>query len=138
VSLEGSRVEYQEPNDTFSLEGIRMEETITIAKIHEEFVPKYDRWQGRLMPRIGSWFAHVYEIVLLWLKGNRPYWKHERTLGTCRQHARTEFGDWLWLTAEIIWMVTRIELPIVPNQTYKRVLIKMQQTRERDQSENTK
>lgn len=119
------------------LKGMRMEEPITIARIHEEFVPEYDRWHGRLTPRIGSWFAHLYEITLLWLKGDKPYWKHGRTLGSCRQYARTEFGDWLWLTAEIIWMVTKIDLPIVPKQTYNRVLAKMKETRERVQNEST-
>ena len=104
-----------------------VEGPITIEKIHNEFIPKYDRWQGKLLPRIEAWFAHLFEIASLWLKGSKPYCKHGRTLGTCRQHARTEFGDWLWLTAEIIWMVTNIELPIVPKATFKRVLAKMQE-----------
>jgi len=31
---------------------------------------------------------------------------------TCRKHAYLELGDWLYLTAEIIYMITRIELSI--------------------------
>jgi hypothetical protein len=103
---------------------------ITIAKIHNAFVPKYDRWHGKLWPRIKSWFTHIGEVTSLWLKGNKLYWKHGRTLGTCRQHAKTELGDWLWLTAEIIWMLTKIELKIVPKPIYKRVWDKMQESKD--------
>ncbi len=104
---------------------------ITIKKIHEKFVPKYDRWHGKLLPRIKSWFAHIGEVISLWLKGDKPYWKHGRTLGTCRQHAKTELGDWLWLTAEITYMVTGIELKIVPKHIYKRIWEKLQESKEK-------
>ena len=107
-----------------------MDGKITIAKIHKTFVPKYDRWHGKLLPRVKSWFAHIGEILFLWMKGNKPYSKHGRTLGTCKQHARTEFGDWLWLTAEIVWMITGIELNIVPKHTFKRVWDKMQEAKD--------
>lgn len=108
------------------------EQSITIAKIHKEFVPQYERWQGKLFPRIKSWFAHIGEVVILWLKGNKPYYKHGRTLGTCREHSKTELGDWLWLTAEIFWMITKIELNIVPKSTFKRVWDKMQENKDSD------
>ena len=48
---------------------------------------------------------------------------------TCRPHAFTEFKDWLWLTAEIRWMITRIQLPIVSQSTYKRVIGKFEENK---------
>lgn len=66
---------------------------------------------------------------IIWIKANKPYYKHGRTTGTCREHAKTEFEDWLWLTAEIIRMITKIQLPIVPKQTYQRMWNKMEETR---------
>lgn len=109
---------------------------LTIEKIHNEFMPKYDRWNGKLMPRIISWFAHILEFVVLWFKGDKTYWKHGRTTGTCREHAKIEFGDWLWLTAEIVWMVTKIELPIIPQYAYQRMWDKMEETRAKQDRTN--
>ena len=106
-----------------------MNEKITIEKIHNEFVPAYDRWQGKLLPRIAAWFCHISEIIVLLTRGSKPYQKHGKTVGSCREHAKTEFGDWLWLTAEIIWMVTRIGLPIVPVVTFQRLWKKMEESK---------
>jgi|GEM_PF-4546513 len=103
----------------------------SIEKLHKEFVPLYDRWEGKLLPRVQSWFLHIGEIICLYLKGNKAYYKHGRTLGTCREHAKTEFGDLLWLTAEIFWMITKIELPIVSNETYRRVWEKMNESKKK-------
>ena len=111
-----------------------MNETeITIPLIHKNFVPKYDRWHGKLLPRIKSWFEHIGEVTYLFFKGNAPYWKHGRTLGTCREHSKTELGDWLWLTAEISWMLTGIELKIVPRRILKRVWDKMEESKKSEQ-----
>ena len=102
---------------------------ISISSIHKDFVPKYDRWHGRLLPRIDSWFKHIGEIVTLWFSGNKPYTKHGVKTETNRQHALVEVGDWLWLTAEIFYMVTKIELPIVPEKTLHRVRAKMEESK---------
>lgn len=104
-------------------------ESITISKIHKEFVPKYDRWHGKLVPRIKSWFEHIFEIIDLWIKNDQVYKKHGPTHESSRQHAYIEFGDWLWLTAEIIWMWTKVELPIVPKATLERIWKKMEENR---------
>lgn len=104
---------------------------LTIEKIHKTFVPEYDRWHGKLLPRIKSWFAHIWEVIFLWIKGNKVYSKHGISSGTCREHSAVEFGDWLWLTVEIIWMITGIELKIVPEATYKRVWNKMQENKDK-------
>ena len=104
-------------------------QNISIEEIHRTFVPSYDRWHGKLFPRIKSWFAHIGEVIILFIQGNKPYWKHGRTLGTCRQHAKTELGDWIWLTAEIIYMITKKELKIVPKATLIRVWNKMEETK---------
>lgn len=103
----------------------KTESEITIQSIHRDFIPKYDRWHGKLLPRVKAWFKHIAEVLQLYFQGNKPYVKHGRTLGTCREHSKTEFGDWLWLTAEIIWMITGIELKIVPKQTLQRMWNKM-------------
>lgn len=102
---------------------------ITIPLIYKNFVPRYDRWHGKSAPRVRSWFEHIWEVATLYLQGNKPYWKHGRTLGTCREHSKTEFGDWLWLTAEITWMLTGIELKIVSKKTLKRVWDKMEESK---------
>lgn len=109
-----------------------MSPEITIAQIHKEFVPKYDRWHGKLFPRFKSWFSHIAEIIFLLLKGNRPYRKHGKSFESCRQHAKVEAGDWLWLTAEIFWMLTKIELPIVPDFTLRRVYDKLSEEKDRE------
>ncbi len=98
----------------------------SIAYIHKTYLPEYDRWHGKLRPRIISWFAHIGEVVQLYAQGTKPYYKHGRSTGTCREHAKTEFKDWLWLTAEITWMIFHIQLPIVPSTTYDRVISKME------------
>jgi len=41
---------------------------LSISKIQKEFVPSSDRWHGKLLPRIASWFNHILEIVYLELK----------------------------------------------------------------------
>lgn len=46
-----------------------------------------------------------------------PYYEQGRSTGTCRAHSYTEFNDWLWLTAEITWMILHFQLPIVPSAT---------------------
>jgi hypothetical protein len=102
---------------------------ITIASIHKEFVPQYDRWHGKFKPRIVSWFKHIGEIFDLWSKGDKLYSKRGKTIGTCREHAWVEVGDWLYLTAEIFYMLTKIELPIVPKKTLERVWEKMNENR---------
>ncbi|HUW24074.1 MAG TPA: hypothetical protein VMW04_00430 [Patescibacteria group bacterium] len=94
---------------------------ITLKKIHQEFIPQFDRWNGRLSPRIQAWFLHLFEIPMLWFKGNKLYSKHDQIKGTCREHSVVEFGDWLYLTAEIIFMLTKVELKIVPQETLQRV-----------------
>jgi hypothetical protein len=102
---------------------------ISISSIHREYVPIHDRWHGRLLPRIESWFRHIGEITVLWLLGSKPYTKHGATNETSRQHALVELGDWLWLTAEIIYMTTKLELPIVPEKTLQRIRSKMEENR---------
>jgi hypothetical protein len=110
------------------------ESEITISLIHKTFVPQYDRWHGKLAPRIKSWFEHIIEVIQLYSQGNKPYTKHGRTLGICREHSKTEFGDWLWLSAEITWMLTGIELRIVPKRTLQRMWDKMAENRTKAQS----
>ncbi|KKT76194.1 MAG: hypothetical protein UW86_C0001G0019 [Microgenomates group bacterium GW2011_GWA1_Microgenomates_45_10] len=103
---------------------------ITVRAIHESFFPEYDQWHSRLTPRIIAWHLHVVEVVYLWVKGKRTYWKHNRTTGTCRHHAKTEFGDLMWLTADIVWMVTKIELPIVSQKAFQRIWDKMEERKQ--------
>ena len=70
---------------------------------------------------ISEYFINGVPVYL-----GKPYYKHGRSTGTCREHAKTEFKDWLWLTAEITWMIFHIQLPIVPSTTYDRVISKME------------
>ncbi len=102
---------------------------LTIKKMHQEFVPRYDRWQGKVLPRLQAWFEHLYEISSLWLRGSQPYRKHGLTKGTCREHSAVEFGDLLFLSAEIIFLLTKIELKIVPQKTLQRVWNKLEERR---------
>jgi hypothetical protein len=53
---------------------------ISISIIHHEFVPKYDRWHGKLFPRIIAWFEHIGEVVVLFLKGDKPPIVSQQTL----------------------------------------------------------
>jgi hypothetical protein len=101
----------------------------SIKQIHQEFVPKYDRWNGKISPRVKAWFSHIVEIIRLWVQGDKPYVKHDKIQGTCRDHAKIEIGDLLYLTAEIIWMVTGLEFNIVPKQTLIRVWKKFEENK---------
>ncbi|MBN2016294.1 hypothetical protein JW766_05700 [Candidatus Dojkabacteria bacterium] len=102
---------------------------LTISKIHKEFIPQYDRWHGKMLPRIKSWFSHIFEVISLWLDGDKPYVKHGQSTETSREHAKVELGDLLWLTAEIFWMITGVELPIVPSATLERVWNKLAESK---------
>ncbi|MFH1428857.1 MAG: hypothetical protein ABIH39_03835 [Candidatus Margulisiibacteriota bacterium] len=98
---------------------------ITIPLIHQTFVPEHDKFHGRILPRIKCWLAHIGEVAYLWGMGNKPYTKNGRTNYTCREHAAVEYGDLLYFTADIVWMITGIELPIVPESTLQRIWQKM-------------